>query len=501
MYVYEVIMDSISKMLFVVLLSINVMASDGVAKVIQVKGNAYNVDTKKKLKKGQWLPEGATVLTKSRSFVKLLFIDKSKMSLGPKSKMKIAKFPKKEAGVISLLKGQLRSKVTKNYMEMGKKDKSKLFIKTKTAAMGVRGTDFQVNYNPLNRNTSLITFEGRVAMNALPERFVREFNQRALETVVSAPTAVMVTRGQYSGVLPGVNSKPLAPVKVNSKQLKTLESNDGSKFDEAKKDDKGESGEKEKPKKKAAMRSIIPPGVANKEFAGASEKEVIKEIARVDKNAANSIANELSRSPSSVPDQDNTLDNDIQGARMSDGGLVDTQNALYIPPPKTAAIDPITNEIIMPVVMGGFNSETGTYENEFFDVNANGEFVTKADTQINSDNSRGPASISNEPRPELPPEMKMSVTDMMKESMMNNFMEGTQMELGTDPTLDPSLAGFPPPPEDGLDGIGDDEMAKAVESAINDVQKDTQDQIDNKIEEAIKNSAKVKFNVICTACR
>lgn len=89
------------------------------------------------------------------------------MNLGPNSQMVINAFPKKEAGIITLVKGQIRSQVTKDYMEMEDKSKSKLYIKTKTAAMGIRGTDFQVNFNPQNQNTSLITFEGKVAMATL----------------------------------------------------------------------------------------------------------------------------------------------------------------------------------------------------------------------------------------------------------------------------------------------------------------------------------------------
>ena len=58
--------------------------------------------------------------------------------------MVVASFTKKKAGILNLIKGKLRSKVTKDYMNMSDKEKSKLFIVTKTAAMGVRGTEFQV---------------------------------------------------------------------------------------------------------------------------------------------------------------------------------------------------------------------------------------------------------------------------------------------------------------------------------------------------------------------
>jgi hypothetical protein len=153
------------------------------------------------VKVDQSIPEGSVLTTEDKSFVKVIFIDKSQMNLGPNSQMSVDNFPKKEAGIITLIKGQLRSQVTKDYMEMEDKSKSKLYIKTKTAALGIRGTDFQVNFNPENQNTALITFEGKVAMAHI-EKNIREekFNQNLLEKVVSSDKAVMVERGQISAV-------------------------------------------------------------------------------------------------------------------------------------------------------------------------------------------------------------------------------------------------------------------------------------------------------------
>ena len=163
------ILMTICTLLFLSVMDIHAN-ENGVAKVIILKGtvNAFFKDGKAvQVQIDQWLPEGAKITTQDKSFVKLLFIDKSQMNLGPKSEMEIASFPKNEAGIISLVKGQLRSKVTKDYMQMDDKSKSKLYIKTKSAAMGIRGTDFQVNFNEANQNTSLITFERAVAMTGI----------------------------------------------------------------------------------------------------------------------------------------------------------------------------------------------------------------------------------------------------------------------------------------------------------------------------------------------
>ncbi len=157
-------------MSFVLLLSFIVFAAEGdVAKVIILKGSVkvkLKDNTVKTLKKGDWVPEGAQVKTEDKSFVKLLFIDKSQMNLGPNSQMIINKFPKKKAGIITLMKGQLRSKVTKDYMQMDQ-TKEKLYIKTKTAAMGVRGTDFEVGFE--NGITTTNLYEGALVVTSFDE--------------------------------------------------------------------------------------------------------------------------------------------------------------------------------------------------------------------------------------------------------------------------------------------------------------------------------------------
>lgn len=357
-------------------------ASKGVAKVIKARGKVFEVNSKKKLKKGDWIKEGAEILTKNRSFIKLLFIDKSKMSLGPNSQMVVTKFPKKKAGIISLMKGQLRSQVTKNYMQMSDKDKSKLFIKTKTAAMGVRGTDFQVNFNVRNQNTSLITFEGAVAMGAIGD-LRKGLSQKRLESIVSSPTAVMVRRGQFSGVMPNVDTKPLAPIKLNKKQLKALESNDGSKT--------SSTSKKGKPAK-LATRSILPPGVEGEEFAGAGKKEILEEMAKIDGGLSTIDLDENG-------DDTNIESQDYAGnTKLNDGGLIDTENVLYIAPPKDAAIDPITKEPIIPLHFGKINPVTGLYENDYYKLDHKGDW-----TALPQEKDRSPASDDEKPLAPPPP--------------------------------------------------------------------------------------------------
>lgn len=377
---------------------------DKVAKVIIVRGKvkAINKDGKsQKLKKGMWLAEGTTLESQNRSFAKLLFIDKSQMNLGPSSKMVITRFPKKDAGIISLMKGQLRSKVTKDYMGIQNKNKSKLFIKTKSAAMGVRGTDFQVNYNPINGATSLVTFEGAVAMAQINDAMeAAKINQAVLEKIVSSDQAVMVKRGQFSGANPK-QLRVTTPVKINPAQLKVMERNDsGVKAapDQSKRDNK--------PRKK--FRNSIPPGVNAKTFANkvVAEKAISSAVgSAVVKRVLNKVERVKKEMETIAPPEGKM--NRITGELApTAGGYVDMNTALYVPPPPGSAYDPTTETYIPPPEFGGFDPASGEYVNQDFKLNHDGEFVVKEDPALANQNpddpKRAPASADGEPLPPPP---------------------------------------------------------------------------------------------------
>lgn len=344
-----------------------IAAEKGVAKVIVLRGQ---VRTKGKdgkvtaLKKNDWIVEGAVIQTGERSFAKMLFIDKSQMSLGPKSQMKITSFPKSKAGIISLMKGQLRSKVSKDYMDINNKNKSKLFIKTKTAAMGVRGTDFQVNYNPSNQATSLITFEGAVSMaridlsGRLPAALS---NRKVLEKMVSSKRAVLVTKGRYSGVSSNTK-RPNIPVKISPAQFESMQKNDGSK----------QTNEQTKAAPEKKYRNIVPAGMNSKEVANGG-KEVDKQIVNsIGKSAAIEIRKEVVRdekAPIAMASLGQAMTAPPEGINNSEtgafappaGGLIDTQSGLYVPPPPGSNFDSNTQVYQSPESYGSFDQATGDY--------------------------------------------------------------------------------------------------------------------------------------------
>ncbi len=211
-----------------------------VAEVVLVKGKVTKLNPGAHdavaVKKGDSLQEDTSVVTGDKSIVRIKYKkDGSIITLGQKGKFVIEEVKSEEAGVVSLLVGKLRSKVKKEE----EKKKNKLFIKTRTAAIGVRGTDFYTVYNPQNQVTSLVTFDGEVAM----KKFVKKRGivdsadaakhiadssgdvAQSLSKALETPDTVLVKKGRYSGV----NSnflKASKPVKISPKQYLALKEND-----------------------------------------------------------------------------------------------------------------------------------------------------------------------------------------------------------------------------------------------------------------------------------
>ncbi|MFA6237562.1 MAG: FecR family protein [Bacteriovorax sp.] len=321
----------------------------GVAKVVvlrgQVKARLPN-GTTFDVKADQSIPEGAVLQTAEKSFVKLIFIDKSQMNLGPSSEMVITSFPKKEAGIITLVKGQIRSQVTKDYMEIDDKSKSKLYIKTKTAAMGIRGTDFQVNFNAENQNTALITFEGKVAMSNI-DKSAREdqFDQGKLEKVVSSEKAVMVEHGQISAVNSNVADRAMTPTLLGTKQIDALKNN--------------ETGVKESTDSDGKQyRNPLPPGVDSATFSN-----VAPEAAK----AADS---------KTAGDPNGFFNAKTGEYKLPAGSIVDLNTVNVIPPPANAVFDPNTKTYVVPESYGKIDITTGEYKAPAgLSLGADGKFV------------------------------------------------------------------------------------------------------------------------------
>lgn len=209
-------------LVFLILFSFSAFAQKGVAVVKLLRGEVMMVAKGKStaLKKDDWLPSGVVVKTADKSFARIIFIDKSQMNVGPNSEMKIEQFGTGDAGVIDLVKGKIRSQVSKDYLGQKDKDKSKLFIKTPNAVMGIRGTDFLITTNGIN--SSAVLFEGEVVFNKVDNAAMREISTSALESMVDR--GVRIYPGEFS-VVEANRPIPTVPALMNVQQIETLEKN------------------------------------------------------------------------------------------------------------------------------------------------------------------------------------------------------------------------------------------------------------------------------------
>ncbi len=220
--------------------SSKIWSSETIAEAVIVRGKVTVLELgelqAKVVKKGTKFKKDASILTGPRSFIRIKFKDQSLASLGPKSKMVVNQVGKRKTGLISLIKGKLRTKVIKKGTKLTKeKNSHTLFIKTTTASLGVRGTDFQVVYNSKNKVTSLLTYEGEVqisknkvrkkSLKSKTEAEILEEQTKEMEKALNSKESVTVPRGQFSGVTPKLKKTTL-PVKISPKQFTLLYKND-----------------------------------------------------------------------------------------------------------------------------------------------------------------------------------------------------------------------------------------------------------------------------------
>lgn len=223
-------------------LSHDLWAEGYIAEAVIVRGEVTVLELgelqAKNVKKGTRFKKDASILTGKRSFIRVQYLDKSTVSLGPKGKMVINIIKKKGVGLVSLIKGKLRSKVIKKNKKITKdKSSNLLYIKTKTASLGVRGTDFQVIYNKKNNGTSLLTYEGEVQIskNKKSENTLDYKNktdseilldqEQKMESLLRSKESSTVPKGQFSGVTPKLKKTSL-PVRISPQQFTLLYKND-----------------------------------------------------------------------------------------------------------------------------------------------------------------------------------------------------------------------------------------------------------------------------------
>jgi len=314
----------------------------GDAEVLTVAGD------KEKIKKNMWLTEGSIISTSDKSFVRLSFIDKSSMSIGPKSSLKIEKFSKNEAGIINVLTGQIRSKVTKDYLDMDK-DKSKLFVKSKNAVMGVRGTDFLFTTNQRTGASSAVLFEGSIVFN----KIAKNDNLANLENIVNRGRHI--SPGEVSVANRG-KSKPTVPAKLNSKQFTKLFSNGDF--------------EVTKDTNSKRFKSVVPPGLSG-DLVSTDGANLKTEISKITKSTIETDTKAEVKNPQSKESRGFVEGDNIKPA---DGVMVHLDTGTIIPPGIDSSYDKNSGEWTS-TSMGGAASNGEYLPPEGFKINDDGQLL------------------------------------------------------------------------------------------------------------------------------
>ncbi len=343
----------------------------GAAKVVTVRGKAFHIDGAKgrvPLKDGDTVVEGNTVETEKRSMASLVLSDSSKITIGPSSKMSITAAPSSgNVGVISLLEGVIRSQVEKNSNPDGK---SKMLIKTKTAAMGVRGTDYEIFYYPETKITNTITYSGEVKMvdTSTIDKYVKlamvkegidakelaevsgydivqlvssKMSARkgnsvevlAIESALNDKAASSIGRGKFSSIDPTVSKFVFKPAMLNKSlfHLRKLDNDFSEQLAGSAKESGGDSNG-------GVVKSIVPQGMAPSSavvegggdmIVGSSLKESVNEELGIAKGGD---VGEGAAGGDKVAIAD--------GAALMSGGKV------VVPNPATSFRDPVTGAMI-----------------------------------------------------------------------------------------------------------------------------------------------------------
>ncbi|MGZ3721080.1 MAG: FecR family protein, partial [Bdellovibrionota bacterium] len=397
-------------------------AAVGSATVVVLRGSA-KLDSGKTLAEKDKVDPGATVVTSARSFVRLLFSDNTQLNVGPDTTMKIEVTKPGEASIVDLVGGQIRAKVTKDPLANHDADapvKEKMLVKTKTAAMGIRGTDFNVSFNQLNNITALITFEGMVAMAKMEPGAVNAMSALHQDKGVQS-----VGAGQFSGVQPD-QAQASIPVKISPAQLETLKGN--SEF-------KGLGAKQEK---QAVMASPVPPGVDPKGFSSGSEKSLKEAVAKsvgegkLNQMMADSRKGEAPAGKVNAPPE-GFLNKATGEYAPRAGGFIDLSSGRYVPPPAGSSFDPNTGVFVPPRAMGSVDPSTGMYvPPKGVDLDPVKGFVAEAKPAAGApDGSRVPSSPGAAGAglpPPPPPAVLALVTAMNTQSSPENSTKTVTMD-------------------------------------------------------------------------
>jgi len=336
-------MVKISLFFIFTLLSLQVSARTRrfVAKVSMLRGEVTQLapgqHLARKLSLDQRVMEDASILTSPSSFVRLTFDDGSTISLGPNSKLVVYKMDKLGNGVVSLLKGRARTKVKEDFSI-----KKKFYLRTRNAALGVRGTEFETNYNPSNKVTSLLTYKGEVAMAQTDNRNKEATDIKNAKRVVRNVDNKIILEEE-----PGLS-------KTSEKEMDSLLKKDGVLV---KSGQLSQTLEKLETVSQPVKISPVQLNVLYRNQDLKKKKRSDVKVAEVDPSKS---ALAIKPAEQSTPSE-GIYDPEKKLYAAKSGGFFDPATGLYIPPSSDATFDQV-NKVYVASNIGSIDSDTGQYE-------------------------------------------------------------------------------------------------------------------------------------------
>jgi hypothetical protein len=314
------------------------------ARVVLLRGKAIYKPPGRKpftLKKGLIIKKNGLLQTGKKSFLRLKFKDGSLINLGPSSTMTLSHEEQGKPKLVELLKGKIRGVINPKQTPP-KGYNHKMIIKTRSASVGVRGTDFVVVYNEKNHITSNITLKGGVDLYKKPDEEIyesirEEFDEGglrlnydqgasldAMEEDLNHYDSRKIPVGHFAGAFPSYE-KSIEAVEISDHQLMALGGNKNLRLAEG-----------ERPQK--VLQHNIKMGEMN--------------------NPNDSLVPQPRGEQNLKKDQYNKVKN-TSGIRH--GGHVDLNTGIYIAPPANAPQDPVTGKYLVPDELGGVHPDTGEY--------------------------------------------------------------------------------------------------------------------------------------------
>ncbi|MBI2520748.1 MAG: FecR domain-containing protein [Bdellovibrio sp.] len=286
--------------------------------VENIRGEAKLEPDGRILKINDELSISNVITTSRKSFVKIADNKGGVISLGPDSSIHLALSENAEISTINLLKGQIRATFNKD--ESGQ---YKSMIKTPTAALGVRGTDFHFIYNPDNHISTILTYGGKVEFVATDDQGMSLEEFEARETV-------KIPQGHISGVFTS-DTKATEPIKISPIQFEILKNNHELK-----------EGTGQKVTRAKESKSM-----------GPRELSTTEDLAKKDSN--------LMPVPKKFIDDEYFEDKVKANPTIKSGGYLDLKTGIYVRPSDNSDYDAVNDVYYPPIEFGGIDEDSGEY--------------------------------------------------------------------------------------------------------------------------------------------